>query len=289
MAKIKAALEAVARALKIQHALRFKAVRRMRARHHEQAKAERQAERIGKEADAARAAGDQAKAERKDRKALRLAAKAEKAKHEAIVWKQRALRKAQQIHRLDVRRETLEKRLAEMKPHVGKDGKVAGAKSLGEGFIFVNRYIAAKCASGSRPNFYSMVDAGFNVAHALLKRAQKHIGQLLGERSDCSLYGTECCLAARLPDPNGTHWKSGWTMTALEQHNGWHIVSEDVMRKRGWGIVIYLRWPGDREGHHWANYIGEGGIETMAHGAPPVAPSVIDAFGDGLFVCLVLN
>ena len=43
MAKLKAALEAVARGLKIQHALRSKAVRRMKARHAEQATAERQA------------------------------------------------------------------------------------------------------------------------------------------------------------------------------------------------------------------------------------------------------
>jgi hypothetical protein len=287
MAKIKAALERVARALKIQHALRARAVRRMTARHKEQVKAEKQASAAAAEAERCRARGEVAKAHRKDGKAERLDAKADRAKRKAIAYKRVARRKAQQIHKLQVDRKSLEARAATMKPHVGKDGRVAGADDRGEAFIFANRYIAARCAATSRPNFYDMYGSGFNVHHALLKGDQPHIGQMSGERSDCSLFGTETCWAAKLPDPNGTGFTSGWTATALGQHNGWRIVSEQEMRKKGWGIVIYLRWNGDREGHHWEDYVGEGGDETIGHGSAPVDPGVIDLFGNGLYACLI--
>lgn len=285
MSALQDAIQAAARGLRIQHALRWKAVRRMRARHREQERAERQAAARRKEADELRAEGKIAAAERRDHKALRLDAKAETAKRKAIIWKQRAKRKAQLIHQIDTRRGTLERRLAAMKPHVGKDGKVAGAQSKGEGAEWVARYIAAKCASSSRPNFYSMSGSGFNVQHAILKRDQPHIGQMEGQRSDCSLFVTEVCLAARLPDPNGENWGAGYTGTLLGQHNGWHIVTEGEMRARGWGIIVYLRWPGDTEGHHTEFYVG--GNSTIGHGSAPVDEGVPDLFGNGLFTCLI--
>lgn len=308
MATTKAALEAVTRALKIQHALRAKAVRRMTARHKEQEKAEKQAAAARTEADKLRAEAHHLntygpdenptkaqrlvrKAERKDAKAQRLDAKAVKAKNEAINFKRAARRKTQQIEKLEVRSDQLHKKVEAMAPHVGKDGRVAGAKSTGEAFIFANRYVAAKCASGDRPNFYSMEGPGFNVKHPLLKGSQPHIGQLEGERSDCSLFGTEACWAAKLPDPNALEYKAGYTGSALAAalagKNGWKVVSEEAMRKHGWGIVIYLRWPGDTIGHHWEDYVGEGGDETIGHGSAPVDPGVIDLFGDGLFACLI--
>jgi hypothetical protein len=310
MAKIKAALEGVARALKIQHALRAKAVRRMDARHKEQAKAERQAKAAREKAlelrqeaarcltygpheDVPRGTRLLRKAERKERKAERLDAKAKAAEHKAIAFKRVAKRKTQQIHKLRVRGDQLEADLKHWEkthgPHVGKGGGVAGADSKGEGFIWVNKRIATECATGKRPTFYSMEGSGFNVTHALLKREQPHTGQMPGERSDCSLYGTECCLAAGLPDPNGEHFKAGYTGTALGQHNDWRIVSEAEMRKRGWGIVIYLRWPGDTVGHHWEDYVGEGGDETIGHGSAPIDPGVINLFGNGLYACLIYD
>lgn len=306
MATIKAALEAVARALKIQHALRAKAVRRMTARHKEQERAEKQRDAARKAADQLRGEAQKflafgpgenqakgtallRKAERKDKKALLLDAKATNAKAQAIVYKRVAKRKTQQIHKLQVGQKAHEEKLASLKPHVGKNGQVAGADSLGEGFIFVNHYIASKCAGDDRPNFYSMEDPGFNVKHGLVKGGQRHIGQLDGERSDCSLYATEACWASKLPDPNGTEWTGGFTGTLLGQHNGWKIVSEEAMRKKGWGLVVYLRWTGDTTGHHVEDYVGEGGIETIGHGSPPVDPGVIDLFGNGLYSCLIFD
>jgi hypothetical protein len=285
MATINDALEATARALKIQHALRAKAVRRMRARHEGQEKAERQIEARRKEADKLRSAGKTDAAHNRDEAVLKLQIKAEREKHRAIREKQRAKRKAQLIHKLDLRKETLEKKLAAMQPHVGKDGKVAGAKDKGEAAVFAARFAAARCADASRPNFYSMTGSGFNVQHPILKKDQPHIGQLEGQRSDCSLFVTEVCWAAKLPDPNGEHWKAGYTGTLLGQHNGWKIVSEAAMRKHGWGIIVYLRWPGDTVGHHTEFFVG--GNETIGHGSAPVDPGVVDLFGDHNYVCLI--
>lgn len=310
MAKITAALERVARALKIQHALRAKAVRRMTARHKDQEHLEKQAAAARKAADELRAKAqpflrfgateNQArgeallrKAHRKDQKAVELDARVEKSKAKAIAWKQRARRKTQQTEKLSVSKAALDKKLEAMKPRVGKDGRVAGAKSLGEGFIWVNRYIASKCAGAERPNFYSMTAAGWNITHALLKKAQHAIGQLLGERSDCSEYGTEACWAAKLPDPNANNYEGGYTGSALAAAmagtSGWKIVSEAEMRSKGWGIVIYLRWEGDTVGHHWENYIGEGGDGTIGHGSAPVDPGVIRLFGNDLYTCLIME
>ena len=192
------------------------------------------------------------------------------------------------IEGLHKRHGDLEAKLEAMQPHVGPQGKVVGAEP-GEGAIWVARFIASKCAGGERPNFYSMSGSGFNVQHAIDKGTQPHIGQLPGQRSDCSLFVTEVCWAADLPDPNGLNYTAGYTGTLLGQHNGWQIVSEDVMRKRGWGIVVYLRYPGDTVGHHTEFYVGEGGTETIGHGSAPVDPGVVNLFGDGLYACLVLN
>lgn len=312
MARIRAALEATAHALKVQHALRHQAVRRMGARHHEQDVAERQAKaarvaaaELRKEAKVALAYGpeeNQAKGERlireakrKEHKAEALDAWAERAKRKAIAEKRVAKRKTQQIHKLRTRADQLEFDLkhweATHKPHVGKDGKVASADSKGEGFIWVNKRIAVEYASGERPTFYSMDGSGYNVTHALLKRDQPHTGQMPGQRSDCSLFGAETCLASRLPDPSDLNYKAGYTGSALQAalagKNGWKVVSEKEMRAKGWGIVIYLRWSGDTVGHHWENYVGEGGDETIGHGSAPVDPGVINLFGDGLYTCLI--
>lgn len=311
-AKLRAGLEAVARAIGVQKALRAKAVRRMRARHKEQEKYERQAEaakaaavKLRKAASKLLAFGpdvDQAKgerlirkAERKEKKAERLDGQAEAAKQKSIAHKRTAKRKTQQIHKLRVRGDQLQADLEQWEathgPHVGKDGKVAGADSKGEGFIWVNKRIAAECASGERPTFYSMTGSGYNVTHALLRGSQPHTGQMPGERSDCSLFGAETCLASRLPDPNDLEYKAGYTGSALQAalagKNGWTLVSEKEMRAKGWGIVIYLRWPGDTVGHHWENYVGEGGDMTIGHGSAPIDPGVINLFGDGLYACLI--
>lgn len=289
MAKLKAALAAVAKSLGIQTALRARATRRMTARHVEQKHAEKQAAAARETADKLREKGHKAKAERKDAKALRLDAKAVRAKNKAIVWRQRAKVYTQRIHDLNVRQDDLVADLAKWEethgPHIGKDGKVAGAANPGEAAIFAAKYIAAMCAANKRPNYYSMTGGGFNVTHPLRRGSQRAIGQVPYERSDCSVFVTEVCWAARLPDPNGATYKGGYTGTLVEEHNGWREVSEAVMRRKGWGFVIY----GSGTGHHTEFYVGEGGSMTIGHGSAPVDPGVIDLFGDSSQRCFIYD
>lgn len=289
LAKLKAALAAVAKSLGIQTALRDRATGRMKARHVEQRHAEKQAAAARVTADKLRAKGDKAKAERKDGKALRLDAKATKARNKAIVWRQRAKVYAQRIHDLNVHSEDLEADLKQWEathgPHIGKDGKVAGASGPGEAAIFAAKYIAAKCAGNHRPNYYSMTGGGFNVTHPLRRGDQRAIGQVPYERSDCSVFVTEVCWAARLPDPNGAKYTGGFTGTLVGEHNGWREVSEAEMRRKGWGFVIY----GSGTGHHTEFYVGEGGSMTIGHGSAPVDPGVIDLFGDGSQRCFIYD
>lgn len=285
--KLAQALKDVATKLRLQTIIRDRATSRMKARHAEQKKAERQADAASTTADRLRSAGHVPKAQRKDAKALRLIAKAEKAKVKAIIWKQKAKAATQAINGLSVTKDELEADLARWqkthKPHIGKDGKVAGASSKGEAAIFAAKYIATKCAGASRPNYYSMTGGGFNVTHPLLKGDQKAIGQVPYERSDCSLFVTEVCWAADLPDPNGEDWHGGYTGTLVGQHNGWKLVSEATMRKKGWGYIVY----GSGVGHHTEFYVGEGGDDTIGHGSPPVDTGIINLFGDGDYRCYI--
>lgn len=287
LAKLRAALDAALHSLGVQQPLRARATRRMKSRHAEQEKAERQALAARERADELRAEGHTAKAERKDRKALRLDAKAATARAKAIVWRQRARVYSQRIHKLNVRREDLEAQVRHYEethgPHVGKNGYVAGADTPREAAIFAAKYIAAKCASNGRPNYYSMTGGGFNVTHALRRGSQRAIGQVPYERSDCSVFVTEVCWAANLPDPNGANYTGGYTGTLVGEHNGWKEVSERVMRAKGWGYVVY----GPGAGHHTEFYVGEGGSETIGHGSAPVDPGVIDLFGDGSQRCFI--
>lgn len=289
MEKIKKALASVAHSLTVQKPLRARARRRMKARHAEQKKLERQALVAKETADELRADGHVAKANRKDAKALALDARAVTAKNKAIVWRQRAKVCSQRIHKLNISREDLEADLKKWEathgPHVGNDGKVADATSSGEAAIYAAKYIASKCAAGARPNYYSMTGGGFNVDHPLLKGSQRAIGQVPYERSDCSVFVTEVCWAADLPDPNGASYTGGYTGTLVGQHGGWRLASEAELRKKGWGYVVY----GPGTGHHTEFYIGEGGSKTIGHGSAPVDEGVIDLFGDGDYRCYVYD
>jgi hypothetical protein len=304
MAKLKAALAAIQKGLGITEGLRDVAVNRMKARHKGQKTAERQAEaardaahklsgeaakylRYDSKQDVARGSALLRKSQRKSNKALRLDAKAEKEKARAIVLKGRARKLTQRLEGIETDIKAAEAALAKWEkthgPHVGKNGKVAGADTPREAAIWVAKYIWQECAANHRPNYYSMTGGGFNCKHGISKGSQKAIGQVPYERSDCSLFVTEVCYAAGLTDPNGTNWTSGFTGSLVGQHNGWRQVSEAEMRKKGWGFVVY----GGGDGHHTEFYVGEGGDTTIGHGSAPVDPGVIALFGDSDYRCYV--
>lgn len=143
-----------------------------------------------------------------------------------------------------------------------------------------------RCLTGKRPNWYSML-GGWIVSKCFT-------GEPSGSRSDCSQWLTSVCLAAGLPDPNGTNWTGGWTGTLVEGHNGWHQCSEADMKRKGFGYVVYGYGPG----HHVEAFVGPGEKDhqgsafanlTIGHGSAPIDPGVIDLFGDGNYRCFTLN
>lgn len=289
MDKLKKLLASLAHGLKVQNGLRIIQRRRMAARHKGQKKAERQAETARDAAERALANGNKARAQRKTSKALKLDGKADRERARAVAHRGRVRVLTQRIEKLETDEAAAEKAMAKWKaehgPHVGRDGKVAGADSKGEAAIYAAKYVWQRCASNTRPNYYSMTGGGFNVTHPLLKGGQKSIGQVPYERSDCSVFVTEVCWAAGLPDPNGADYKGGYTGTLVGQHNGWKEVSEARMREVGWGFTIY----GSGAGHHTEFYVGEGGTMTIGHGSAPVDPGVINLFGDGSQRCFIYD
>jgi len=256
----------------------------MKARHEGQAKAERQRDAARKQADALRAKGRLAAARTKDKQAAKLAIKAERELTRAIYWKRRAKVIAQRLYKINTERRAVEADLAKWKakhqPHV-EGNKVKGGTPA-ERFILASRTAAANCASGRRRNFYSQA-GGRDIRHEITP------GPSYGERSDCSQFVTGMCWSAGLRDPNGTRYTGGYTGTLGQQHNGWRFVSEKEMRAKGWGLVLYQRWPGDRIFHHVEGYVGEGSDVTIGHGSAPVDEGKINLFGDGLYMCLIYD
>jgi hypothetical protein len=289
MSKLHAKLDALGKSLGIQRKMLARAQRKVKARHKAQKKTERARDAARKSADRLRAEGRAENAVQRDETVARLDRQAHKRESEAIVWKGRVKVLTQRVNGLATTQQEVEGELKKWQsthaPHIGKDGRVAGAKDHGEAAIFAARYIASKCASGDRPNYYSMTGVGFNCKHPLLRGSQRAIGQVPYERSDCSLFVTEVCWAAKLPDPNGENYGGGYTGTLVGEHNGWKFVSEAHMKKKGWGIVVY----GEGVGHHTEFYVGEGGEATIGHGSPPVDEGIVNLFGDGDFRCLIYD
>lgn len=285
MQKLVARLRALAHSRAVQRPLRARARRRMLARHKGQVKAERQRDRARKRADVLRAEGRVAAARRQDKVAHKAAIKAERECARAIFWKQRCKVIAQRLHKINTERKQVEADLAEWKrkhePRV-EGNKVKGG-TPGERFILANRTAVANCASGRRRNFYSQ-SGGWDCQHEIAP------GPSYDERSDCSQAETGMCWSAGLPDPNGTRYTGGYTGTLGQQNNGWRFATEKEMREKGWGLVLYERWPGDREFHHVEGYIGEGKTDlTAGHGSAPFDYGHIDLFGDGRYVCLIYD
>lgn len=295
MNRLKSAVSALAEKLGLNKPLRDRAVRRMKARHASQKKAERQAAAARDSAEQIRRtyiwnSSKKARAKRKDRKALRLDAKAEKEKARAVSWRGRARKLTQRIEGIETDLKPAEAALAKYErshgPHIAKSSGKAIGGTLTERALWVPRYIWGKCAGNHRPNYYSMTGGGFNVTHALLKRKQKAIGQVPYERSDCSVFVLEVIWALGLPDPGGEEFRAGYTGTLVRAQNGWKQVSESRMRAKGWGYVVY----GGGTGHHTEWYCdGDGGDMTIGHGDSAVDPAVIDDFGDGDYRCFIYD
>jgi hypothetical protein len=292
--KLRAALAAAVHSVGVQTPLHDRAVRRMKARHDGQKKAEAQADAAREKADALRVEAhhyltfgpdlDQAKGERllrraarKGRKAIKLDAKAEREKSRAVVWRGRARTIAKRIHGVEDRIDEIEAQIAKLGPTV--DGNHVKGGSEFERWLLCLNTAARNCAEGRRRNFYSMAGS-WNVDHPLVP------GEAPGERSDCSQTQTAFIKACGFPDINGEDFRGGFTGTMLRADGRWKEVSlEHMLKARRPAVIVY----GSGNGHHtegWCpsiddhdNFIDP--MRTVGHGSDPVDPGTVHLFGTG--------
>jgi hypothetical protein len=294
MTKLRKALASLSHSLGIQQALRDRAVGRMKARHAGQKKAERQATaareaaaRLRKEAHHFLTFGpkvDQAKgerklrrAERKGAKALRYDAKAEKEKARAVVWRGRA-------RKLSNRIEGVETRIDKVKAELRKLGSVVKGNRVegGDEFERWRTCLLASvhnCATADRRNEYSM-GGDWDIDHEIVG------GPAPGNRSDCSSTVTGWSKACGFPDPNGQEYNGGFTGTLLTASGRWKQVSlEHMLKARRPAFIVY----GYGNGHHteaWCPAIADNGdfidaMRTAGHGSDPVDFGTVHLFGSG--------
>lgn len=290
MAKIRAALERVAKALGLQRPLLARAQRRYKANrkrafkaHNQQLAAQKRADRYRAEAQKALTFGageNQAKGERLIRKANAEDARVRRLKRTAYKNHLRAehylgaIKKLQQrIHGLETTQAGLEaerKKLA----HVTIKGDKATGGTVHERLKAVALKSAAECAAGKRENFYDQ-GGSYDVSHCISGPPQ-------GCRDDCSSWKTSAHKSAGLKDPNGLRYTAGYTETLRN-----YAVAHDLVVSRGelkpGGSVIYGR-PG--ETHHVEMYVGPGD-KTIGHGSAPVDAGIVDLFGPDEYMTFV--
>lgn len=294
MKRLRQAFDAITDALGLQKSLRARCVRRMRARHREQERFEHQAEYARIKADALRRRGhrylkagpdfDQAqgeallrKAKRKDEKALRLDARAEKAKAKSIVWKQRAKVYTQRIHKLNVRLDRVEADIADWKRTHGVqiDGNKVTGGTARQRLRAALRQAAVNCARGVQNNYYSMTGKLPDLEHTIK-------GMPYGHRFDCSSFATGIHKLCGLPDPNGGDYVPGATMYTGTLYAHCETIPES--EAQAGDFVLYPRWRGDSICHHVEVVVDGDQRRTVGHGSAPVDEGVFDLFGDGLYV-----
>lgn len=289
MARIRSALDAVAHSIGLSEPLLARAQNRYRENRKRAFIAHNQQERARKKAEKCLHSGpgeNQAKGKALLREAERHGHIAYKNHARAQFWLSRIKALTQRIHGLKVDQAKLEAELqkfrAEHGAHVDRNAVKGGTPR--QRFLLECLTSVANASKGLRTAFYSM-EGVWDILHELIG------GPRHGHRSDCSSTATGWCRGAGLPDPNGEDFRAGYTGTLLGQHNDWRIVSEAVMRRRGWGLVVYLRYPGDTIGHHVEAFTPSESSpdRTCGHGSDPVDFGIVDLFGDGLYACLVLD
>lgn len=217
-------------------------------------------------ADKARADGRSRAARRGDRAAHLNAVRSRKNADKARWWVGRIKHFVQAKHRLEVHHAELE-RLAEKwrKAHKLRvsNNKVTGGTGQ-QRLRLVALTAAARCAHGTRRNFYSNYGA-FDAHRAIT-------GERYGERSDCSSWFIAAYWSAGLPAPDHGHFTGGYT-GSLDEH----------------GRIVAHPEPGDAilygprgATHHVELYVGPGN-RTIGHGTAEINAGIVDLFGDGVY------
>lgn len=260
---IREALSKLATALGLNEDLLQRAQRRYFANRKRAFKAHAQQVAAQEAADKLRAKGHVARANRKDKKALRKGAVAYKNHQRA----QHFLGVIKMLHeRIDGQEKRQQELSADLKAlnHVTIKGNHAQGGTERERLKKVALKSASNCASGKRPNFYSQSGA-YDAEHCIT-------GPAYGHRDDCSSWFASVYYSAGLPDPSGEDFKAGYTGT-LGAHG------KQVTHPQPGDAVLYGPYPH----HHVEMYVGPG-ERTIGHGSAPVDAGTINLFGDGDYI-----
>lgn len=292
MTKLEAALAALQKSLGVQEKLHARAVRRMKARHAGQKKAERQAEaahaaadKLNQEAmkflgfgpnlDQARGAALKAQSLRRMKKAHQLERKASKERDRAIFWKGRARVLIQRIKGIEVNRDALQKEIDQLRPKVELENNRTVGGTFRDRWQLSNLTAVQCCSTGRRRNAYSQTGEP-DIWHPYGP------GPAAGRRDDCSSYTTSQARATGADDPNGLSFSGqGFTGTLVGAHGRWKEVSLSEMMAAGQGYIVY----GEGTGHHVECYCPSESdpFRTVGHGSPPVDFGTVHLFGTGEF------
>jgi cell wall-associated NlpC family hydrolase len=224
--------------------------------HRKRLKAEKAADRLRKEGHPKRAAAKDARAARLHARELKASAAAQS--------------RIAQVKRLNRKMRRQEQTQAELKEEAARwrseNGvTISGNKATGgtkrQRLKAVALAAAAGCASGKRPNFYSLT-GGWDVDRAIT-------GESRDKRSDCSQWVTAVYKAAGLADPNRNDFRGGFTGTLVA--HGRSISRSDL--KPG-DLIIY----GSGSGFHVEMFVGPGD-KTIGHGSAPVDAGIVDLVG----------
>lgn len=256
-----------------QKLLHERAVKRMRARHEGQKKAEGQVQAAEEKADELRAEGHIARAERKDAKAGKLRVKAEKEKARAVFWKGRVRALAKRVAGIETDATALRKEIAALGPRVDKEKSKVTGGTFAERWRLSNLTSVECCSQAHRRNAYSQSGSP-DIWHPYGP------GPAAGKRDDCSSFLTSQALATGAGDPNDQGFNGeGFTGTLVGGHNGWKEVSLDRMVHAGQGYIVY----GSDSGHHVEAYCPSDSdqLRTVGHGSAPVDFGTVHLFGSG--------
>lgn len=195
------------------------------------------------------------KAANKDARAAVLASSEQKARAASRVILGDVKRLNQKAKGLAVREDELEAKIKRLNKPKVKGNKVTGGTEE-ERLQVALLTAAAKCANGSRRNFYSMAGV-WDIDHALT-------GEQYGDRSDCSQFGAAIYNACGLAIPG--------TWTGDQEQKGRAVTREYARNNAGCAVLYGSRG----HTHHVEWSVGDGSEHTVGHGSAPVDMGTFD-------------
>jgi len=217
-------------------------------------------------ADKLREQGQPEQAAAVDREAMQFEGKSMNAHTKAQEWLSKVKLLKQRDAGLDNTEAMLHARLEKLRAQKGP--KVKGNKVVGgtpeKRLQLCMLSSAARCARGTRPNFYSQV-GDFDVQHSQTGPSRDH-------RDDCSSWFASLYWSCGLPDPNGENFSGGFTGTLGSR--GRQISREEARNTPGAAVLF-----GTAPFHHVEAAIGDGTEHTIGHGSAPVDMGTFDLLG----------